>query len=331
MGIAPYAGFAEPNHQLLTQSREDEEARYLYVYNYCDGTYQSVWSNGQTQDSHGDSITTEIVADGLFVPYEIDPWSGKTQRLGLYRHEDGKTIFPITLDYNNVALYALKKGEDEALHAVVSDANKVFSDNGLTFRFTASGDHTASLSDGRELALTADVPAAAPITDWQAAFELWSAADTRTARTETLNGKTVTETAVDTVITPVSLTLDTLTGWDKIPEVGPDAVGQGTYTAAFQWDGSVDGAYIDFGALVESMTVYVNDTKADDVSMTKPVLDIGGLLVNGENTIELRYSSNVSNAFGDGVPRGWYGYHTDKHSYGPQQAVLIPYVDVTME
>ncbi len=331
LGIAPYAGFAEPNHQLLTQSREDEEARYLYVYNYCDGTYQGVWSSGEAQDDHGDSITTEIVADGLFVPYEIDPWSGKTQQLGLYRHEDGKTIFPITLDYNNVALYALKKGEEETLHAVSSDADKVTADNGLTFRFTSSGDHAAALSDGREITLTADVPAAAPITGWQAEFELWKAGETRTARMETLNGKTVTETAVDTIITPVSLTLDTLTGWDKLPEVGPDAVGQATYTAAFQWDGSATGAYIDFGSLVESMTVYVNGKKADDVSMTHPVLDIGELLQTGENTIELHYSSNVSNALGDGVPRGWYGYHTDKHSYGPQQAVLIPYVELTIE
>ena len=302
LGIAPYAGFAEPNHQLLTQSREDEEARYLYVYNYCDGTYQGVWSSGETQDDHG-----------------------------AYRHEDGKTIFPITLDYNNVALYALKKGEEETLHAVSSDADKVTADNGLTFRFTSSGDHAAALSDGREITLTADVPAAAPITGWQAEFELWKAGETRTARMETLNGKTVTETAVDTIITPVSLTLDTLTGWDKLPEVGPDAVGQATYTATFQWDGSATGAYIDFGSLVESMTVYVNGKKADDVSMTHPVLDIGELLQTGENTIELHYSSNVSNALGDGVPRGWYGYHTDKHSYGPQQAVLIPYVELTIE
>ena len=108
-------------------------------------------------------------------------------------------------------------------------------------------------------------------------------------------------------------------------------MGQATYTAAFQWDGSATGAYIDFGSLVESMTVYVNGKKADDVSMTHPVLDIGELLQTGENTIELHYSSNVSNALGDGVPRGWYGYHTDKHSYGPQQAVLIPYVELTIE
>ncbi len=332
LGIAPYAGFTEPNRQLLTQAREDESARYLYVYNYCDGSYMSAWSGGDTQDSHGDEITTEISADGLFVPYEIDPWSGRVHALGLYRHEDGKTVFPVSLNYNSIALYALQKcGEDEALHAVRSDADRVRADEKLTFRFTDPGEHTALLSDGREVTLSATLPGKADITGWQADFSLWSAADTRSSRTETLNGKTVTETAVDTLITPVSLTLETLTGWDRLPEVGPEAVGQAVYTATFTWSGEADGACIDFGSLTESMTVYVNGRKADDVSMTKPVLDIGPLLQEGENTIELRYASNVSNALGDGVPRGWYGYHTEKHSYGPQQALLVPYVELTIE
>ncbi len=40
LGIRPYAEFEEPNLQLLTNTREDENGnRYLYVYNYCDGTY----------------------------------------------------------------------------------------------------------------------------------------------------------------------------------------------------------------------------------------------------------------------------------------------------
>ena len=40
MGIRPYAEYIEPNHQLLTQSREDADGnRYLYVYNYCPNDY----------------------------------------------------------------------------------------------------------------------------------------------------------------------------------------------------------------------------------------------------------------------------------------------------
>ena len=133
------------------------------------------------------------------------------------------------------------------------------------------------------------------------------------------------------MVTPVSLTLDALSSWDEIPEIGPAAVGRVAYSATFQWDGRASGAYIDFGPLVESMTVYVNGQRADDVSMTRAVLDVGPLLIPGENTIELRYAPNVSNALGDGVPRGWYGYHTEKHSYGPRQAILIPYAECTIE
>lgn len=328
MGIAPYGGFSAPNRQLLTQAREDENARYLYVYNYCDGSYQGVWSNGEMQDSHGDTISTEIVSDGLFVPYTIDPWTGRAQKMGLYRHEDGKTVFPVSLSYNNVGLYALEPCTEETLHAVSADADRVWENGTLVFRYTETGDHAVILSDGQEVTLKADVPAAAPVTGWQVNLDIWTAGDTRSTRTETLHGKTVTETAVDTVITPVSLTLDTLTGWDQMPGVGPDAVGQATYTAAFQWDGQADGAYLDFGSLVESMTVYVNGQKTEDVSMTRPILDLGAWLKTGENTVELRYATNVSNALGDGVPRGWWGYHTEKHSYGPQQALLIPYIDL---
>lgn len=48
-GVKPYAGFAEPNRQLLTQTRRDGDTEYLYVYNYCDGSYVSVWSQGESR------------------------------------------------------------------------------------------------------------------------------------------------------------------------------------------------------------------------------------------------------------------------------------------
>ena len=37
LGVTPYVGFTQPNHQLLTQLRADDRGEYLYVYNYCDG------------------------------------------------------------------------------------------------------------------------------------------------------------------------------------------------------------------------------------------------------------------------------------------------------
>ena len=292
LGIEPYAGFTAPNHQLLTQSREEEGVRFLYVHNYCDGSYMGTGSDGGKQDDHGASITTEMAVDGTFVPYEINAWSGRVSRLGSYRHENGRTLFPITLDYNNIALYAMKPCEAE------------------------SEPHTETRTalEGRD------------ITGWQAEVERWTAGEEKDIREETLFGQTVTESAVRTTRTVVSVSLDTLVGWDQMPGVGPDAVGRAHYTACFDWDGSADGAYIDFGKVLESMRVTLNGQNVEGVSMTSGLVDITPWLISGENRVEIDYSSNLSNAIGSGVPAGWTGYHTGRQSYGPQQAVLIPYI-----
>ena len=40
LGVTPYAEYIEPNHQLLTQIRQDDDGnQYLYAYNYCDNEY----------------------------------------------------------------------------------------------------------------------------------------------------------------------------------------------------------------------------------------------------------------------------------------------------
>ena len=292
LGIEPYAGFTAPNHQLLTQSRESEDARYLYVHNYCDGTYMGLQSEGAAQDDHGATISTEITVDGTFIPYEINAWSGRVNRLGTYRHEDGKTVFPIVLDYNNIALFALKPCEvDSEPHT-----------------------ETRKALEGRN------------ITGWQVTVERWTAGEGLDYVEETLFGQTVRESTVPTVKTEIPVTLDILTGWDQMPGVGPEAVGQAHYTASFDWDGSADGAYIDFGHVLESMRVTLNGQAVEGVSMTSGLVEITPWLVSGENRIEIDYSSNLSNAIGSGVPAGWAGYHIGRQSYGPQQAVLIPYV-----
>lgn len=299
LGVTPYAGFTQPNHQLLTQLREDGKGRYLYVYNYCDGSYRTFWTDGAEQDDHGDRIDTEIVVDGTFIPYAVNAWSGRVTELGSYRYEDGKTIIPVSLDYGSIALYAFEPCDEGTPHP-----NRV---------------------------ITRQMDAARDITDWQVTVTSWMPGEGMDMRTETLNGKTVTEYAMQTLRTDIPVQLDTLTTWDHMRGVGVDVVGQAEYTATFSWDGSADGAYIDFGQVVESMRVYLNGAEVPGVSMTGGALDVTDALVVGENTIRILYSSNLSNALGDGVPRGWYGYHTEKHSYGPAQAVLIPYTVTVAE
>ena len=104
LGVEPYTAFEEANQQLLTQTRQDEENnKYVYVYNYCDGA-----THNENNEDHGDTITTEIKVDGTFVPYQIDAWSGEIIPLAEYRHEDGRTVIPVTLDYGDIAYMPLK-------------------------------------------------------------------------------------------------------------------------------------------------------------------------------------------------------------------------------
>ena len=335
-GVEPYVGFAQANRQLLTQCREADGNRYLYVYNYCDGTYQSFWSNGEVQDTHGDHCTAELVADGIYVPFQIDAWTGKTTQLGSYRVEDGKTYFTVDLDYNNVALYALKK-ITAPVHIVSGNVAAHVENGELVARLTETTETEVALSDGRKVTVSAAVPDASDITGWDVTVESWTEGSGRDRRTETLFGKTIVETSVQTEKTPISVHLDTLTTWDNIPEVGRSVSGQATYQAQFQWDGRASGAYINFGELTESMTVTINGTQTGDLNLITPVLDIKDYLVEGTNTIELHYSSNLTNvqlargAKREGDLSGWYGYSMKYHSYGPAQAVLVPYVDAVIE
>ena len=332
-GVKPYAGFAEPNRQLLTQTRRDGDTEYLYVYNYCDGSYVSVWSQGEKQDTHGDTITTEMVVDGTWIPYQLDAWTGETKRLGVYRHENGSTIFPLTLDYGDVALFVFRACEaDSELHAVETNAADVCSDgSSLSAKVTASGEYQAQLSSGETRQFAAQVPDAFEITDWDVTVMKHTASEQVNERTETLFGQTITETQVATDITPVTLHLDALKTWNEIPELGERTVGQATYKAVFQWDGTADGAYIDFGPMSESMQVFINGEKTGDLSMTKAVMDITPWLKNGENTIALLYSSSLANAGGGAGGGDWYGYRYGLQAYGPAQAVVHPYCLIPLD
>ena len=109
LGVNPYSEFAEENYQLLTQVRQDGDNMYLYAYNYCNDKYCG--ENHTTGMGHGLNAQTEIKMDGTFIPYYIDAWSGEVTEVSNYRYEDGKTVFPISLDYGDVALYAFEPVE----------------------------------------------------------------------------------------------------------------------------------------------------------------------------------------------------------------------------
>ena len=80
--------------------------------------------------------------------------------------------------------------------------------------------------------------------------------------------------------------------------------------------------------------VKINGEYTDDVNMNVPKVDISKILKVGENTIEVEYSSNLTNiqifrgVIEDGVvPNGFLGYDTTYMSYGIEKATVVPYTE----
>ncbi|MCI8497150.1 MAG: hypothetical protein HFE85_02715 [Clostridiales bacterium] len=330
LGVDPYAK-VEENHQLMTQTRQNGDDKYLYVYNYCDASLCG--------EDHGDHIQTEIAMEGISIPYQIDAWSGEVTELSNYRYENGRTVIPLDLDYNDIRLYAFEAVDGEKLHVTSTNADSAYMDKDQAIiRATKSGDYTAQLSNGETVARSIEVPAAYDITGWDLTVESWTAGE-EIFRIERMLGRLITEHTYDTNKTNIDVKLDTLTTWDNIPEVGRNVSGKGYYSATFNWDGSADGAYIDFGSLLQSMTVFINGKKTSDINVNNPIVDISDLLVVGENTIEITYNSTLTNVLlstgrisvrnpGGGFGTElWPGYEVNYRSYGPAQAIIIPYVE----
>ena len=287
LGVEPYSGFSEPNLQLLTQTRQDDDGnQYLYAYNYDDGSYAHNSHKESVRNAEiGTSIQTDIVQDGLFVPHSIDAWTGEVTELADYRWEDGRTIVPIDLDYNDIRLLAFEKVDDERLHVEATNADSArASSDGVVVRATQSGEVTTELSSGASFEDTVEVPAAYDIGDWDLTVSSWrpNEASGDLVRTETIGGLTTTNRKTSTDVTPIDVELDTLATWDEIPEVGKAVSGTGHYEATFEWDaGAASGAYLDFGDTLESsMEVWINGRKVGgDVSTnpTKATRDVGGV------------------------------------------------------
>lgn len=392
LGIRPYAEFAEPNLQLLTNTREDEDGnRYLYVYNYCDGTYhEHSKKEGIAENDHGTNIQTEIKMDGTYIPYSLDAWTGEVTELGEFRYEDGQTIIPVDLDYSNIALFVFEKAEEQALSVTETNAESAYiTDDGINIRATETGTYKTVLSDGESREDEITVPEAYDITNWDLTVESWTGTKDEEGndagdlvRTETIDGLETVNRKTSTTVTDIQVKLDTLKTWDQIEEVGDKVSGLGHYEATFNWDSAqATGAYIDLGSVHQSMEVWINGTKVGGeistnptkvkkgldveisdgkggtilldgkdeytggVNLKEPVFDATKYLVDGENSIVIEYSSDLTNVMlaegkispssfgvGEGRSKGtWWGKGVDVRSYGPTQAKVIPYVDVQVK
>ena len=159
MDVRPRAELVGSNEQILTQMREDKDNnRYLYAYNYCDDQHKFLQYKTTNPQSHGTVANTDMSIDGMYVPYCIDPWTGEVEKIANYRYEDGRTIFNLTLEYNDVALFAFEPVSEEELHVVNTDADVSNHNGDFTVRAVKSGTYNTTLSNGNTYMTTLTVP-----------------------------------------------------------------------------------------------------------------------------------------------------------------------------
>lgn len=356
LGVMPRTAFEEPNQELLTVFRSDENAAYMFVNNYTQPTEITAEENenlaeGEPYMRHYDESTavsadTTISVQGSYVPYLIDTWNGEVSRVADYTLKDGRTVIPVSLDSGDTALYAFEPiTQDKNITIVSTTADETVTVDGQpAVRAFESGSYETTLSDGTIVTNDLNVSEPLTLTDatWHLKVEDWKPGEQIT-RTEEREGYTTTEYTYNTVKDQIDVDMQGLKTWNNIEEIGLDVSGVGYYTTTFtlpEGFTSENGAYLDLGDLESSAVVTINGQETTDINMDRPRVDVSELLVDGENTIEIRIATTLTNRvlslglqktgvanLGMEFPR----YINAYYEYGLTSVDLIPYAQAIVK
>ena len=200
--------------------------------------------------------------------------------------------------------------------------NVVYDSSGnLVARASTTGTYTTKLSSGKTVTSNITVPAISPsstvsmiggvptLTNWQLSVDSWtqtpSGDPTKTQHTQipasgtftvsSLNGATNGSLPSWTAITP-----------QNIPGLDPgnnltNVAGIGTYTTSFTvpsgWSASTAGTYLNVGAAVDTVDIWVNGKAVSTVDQNDHnQVDIGPYLRPGRNDLKISVATPLRNA-----------------------------------
>ena len=267
------------------------------------------------------------------------------ERVADYVIEDGRTVIPVSLDSGDTALYAFEPVEEDTNVTIVSTtADETATVDGQpAVRAFSSGSYETTLSDGTTVTsdLNVNDPVSLSDASWHLTVEDWKPGEQLT-RTEEKDGYTTTEYTYDTSKETIEVDLDGLETWNNIEEIGLDVSGIGYYSTTFtlpEGFTAANGAYLDLGGLESSAVVTINGQETTDINMDRPRVDVSDLLVDGENTIEIRIATTLTNRMlslgyqktgianlGMDFPR----YINAYYEYGLTDVEIIPYAQTVV-
>lgn len=306
LGVYPRVQFTEPTDTILTISRDDAENGIYYTFAY----------NFKFQINEGDPATTEVLSiEGEGQPYFIDDWTGEVTKAGEFEIRDGRTYVEVSLLPGEAVLMAIDMEETPAAHAISTTADEAYIEDGVgMIRATASGEYETVLDNGETVTTTIEVPEAISLPIWDITIEDWNEGD-KVVNTEEKFGHTTTEVYYTTKKTELSFPQSELIAWKDLPATEEQLAtlttasgdapsmaqvsGIGTYTTTFTlpegWT-DANGAYLQIGSTNGSIVqVFVNGEKAPGVDTRTLRTDISDLLVEGENTIEVKLATTLTN------------------------------------
>jgi hypothetical protein len=246
-----------PSSDIVSVRRQDAGTNYYYLFNQSTATAEQQIS---------------LTGDG--VPYRLNTWTGEITPIADYQRSGDKVTVDVRLEPADATVIALTARRDGTFPGAPHPSHPV----------------TTPHNDGSVGQIALD--------DWTLGTESW------TPGPSDLAGDTTRTTLPDVQLTAADD--GTLPPWSEIgPDTGypvdlSDVSGVGTYTSTFTvgsgWK-DVRHSYLDLGAAVDTVRVWVNGKQLDPVDVQDlHHIDVGDAVRQGPNEITVQVSSTLLNA-----------------------------------
>lgn len=288
IGVYPSARFQSPTPSWYTCLRSDVGNGIDYYFVYNDAMYSPP----------GEGTSKAVVEfNSTWYPYVFDTWTGEQTPVLSYTQSNGLTIIPMALAGNQSTVIAFSKkpltGPVPTTHLESVSDNVIgmsLLDNGTISLKTTGGSVTYKVAGGKDTAAHLPETQAITLGNWKLIAEHWDPP----VNLSVIEGGTVTYNTTHA--------LPHLVSWQQVPGL-QNVSGRGFYSTSFQWPPSgldsrktqPDGAFIDFGPVLHTLSVWVNGHELPPLDVTSAKADITQWLVKGENTVKANIATTLNN------------------------------------
>ena len=310
LGISPRAGYQQED--LRNLMREDGDgSRYWFLYNNSD-----------------EPAAVSATFEGAGNAYVLNAWTGDIEPLAECEAVDGGVRTMLHLEPRGTRIIALTENTADfpaalANPIVATTGEAVVADGAAAVKVEQSGIVTAEYADGRTIEQNVTVAEPIELTGWSLRIDSWGPDKT-------------TEAVADTIHTPIELGEIALGSWndmtapaDQLAAADVSSLSEVVGVAVYETKVTLekpDGAYLVLDHGDDMITgITVNGQPVADLAPNSDRYDLGSLLAEGENTIQVELSTTLINRIHVEDPMF---ASNPTGSYGLTGAAIVPYVIV---